>query len=903
MDSTTKVIKDSIEVFSSILDASTCALVLVQENGIVAYANNAVFEMFGLIPEAIIGKHLNILLVPTTRQKHQQHFDKFFSIKKTREMGEGDAFPAQHKSGKVIYVTIGLKPVTISGEDYVLATITKAAKLNAATNTLAKATANLESSISDNKRLLEVAQNSSDAVFLLNQEAQINWINKAASSLINQSLPDLADVDIVKLVEQSSLSKDLKSFRVALSRGNAFNGELVVAQLNESPIQVSVSLQPVFETNLLQGFSCTFRDITSRRELEAQMRENNELLETTARIANLGFYSLDIASNNLTWSEEVYNIHELPRNTSINVEDAINYYAPEGRGFISAAVERCINTGESFDLELPFITARKRKIWVRSVGYAEFNNGKPIKLKGAFQNITSMRQAALNAEQAALAKSNFLANMSHELRTPINGILGISEVLSESELNKKQDEYVSMISSSADSLLFLVNQVLDYAKLNSGSQKLSRSIFNITKLVTDKTYIHRLAAREKGCEFEIVIDNSVPSTYYNDSDRVGQILNNLCSNAVKFTNKGKILVSVELKNSDTLLFSVRDTGPGIKQSDMPSLFKEFQQLDDSYSREHQGTGLGLTISKQLVELMQGEIGVQSDYGKGSNFYFSLPIFKHVDESDIISNALKIPNAIILTANTLLNQYWSEIANKHRSKLKVVNDMPSLLSSLKQDKNWQLVVIIDLPSNIPVMTSIKSIKRFLSSSHYLLVNSSLNLSEDTDSIEQSNPNYISIEFDKANPDSPLKQQCYQQFISIYNWQESLKTNYSLDWSGKSILVAEDNLINQVLFKEMLTHTSVTLHIVGNGQEAVDYLNSNNDVDLVIMDCQMPVMDGFDATKQIRANQNSTFANIKVIAATAHGFDEDIQACFDSGMNEVLVKPFSKTQLIDMIAKNL
>ena len=616
MDSTTKVIKDSIEVFSSILDASTCALVLVQENGIVAYANNAVFEMFGLIPEAIIGKHLNILLVPTTRQKHQQHFDKFFSIKKTREMGEGDAFPAQHKSGKVIYVTIGLKPVTISGEDYVLATITKAAKLNAATNTLAKATANLEISISDNKRLLEVAQNSSDAVFLLNQEAQINWINKAASSLINQSLPDLADVDIVKLVEQSSLSKDLKSFRVALSRGNAFNGELVVAQLNESPIQVSVSLQPVFETNLLQGFSCTFRDITSRRELEAQMRENNELLETTARIANLGFYSLDIASNNLTWSEEVYNIHELPRNTSINVEDAINYYAPEGRGFISAAVERCINTGESFDLELPFITA-----------------------------------------------------------------------------------------------------------------------------------------------------------------------------------------------------------------------------------------------------------------------------------------------IILTANTLLNQYWSEIANKHRSKLKVVNDMPSLLSSLKQDKNWQLVVIIDLPSNIPVMTSIKSIKRFLSSSHYLLVNSSLNLSEDTDSIEQSNPNYISIEFDKANPDSPLKQQCYQQFISIYNWQESLKTNYSLDWSGKSILVAEDNLINQVLFKEMLTHTSVTLHIVGNGQEAVDYLNSNNDVDLVIMDCQMPVMDGFDATKQIRANQNSTFANIKVIAATAHGFDEDIQACFDSGMNEVLVKPFSKTQLIDMIAKNL
>lgn len=897
------------ELLNSLLDSAASALVLVKQNGSIIYANAALEDIFGFKPDDVIGKHLNRLLVPTTRQKHAEHLNHFFKHSVNRNMGGGDSFPAQHKSGKTIYISIGLRTFEYVDEKCVLATITPAQKLYAANTSLAESKLILAKSITENKRLLEASEGSSDAVFIIDTEGKLTWGNRTANSMMNKSTSDIIGMDLVRLINEKSLLVERRKLKDALCNGLSYSGDLVLNHAKDKTLQVSVNLQPVFNLELLQGFSFTAKDVTGRRLLEAQMRENSELLVTTARMAKLGFYSIDIESNTLTWSEEVYNIHELPVNSKVNVEDAIKYYAPECQDEITSAVERCMSTGESFDLELPFITAKNRRIWVRAVGYAEFRNGKPIKLKGAFQDISHLRQAALEAEEAAQVKSNFLANISHELRTPISGIMGIVELLEGSSLSKKQSEYTAMIGTSANSLLFLVNQVLDYAKLNSNLQTLNKSIFDLHQLVKDKTYIHALAADNKNLSFTLSINDDVPISYYTDSNRLGQVINNLCSNAIKFTESGSIKVALSMLDNDKLEFSVCDTGLGIKEEDISKLFNEFQQLNNTFSRTHEGTGLGLTISKQLVTLLDGEMRVESEYGKGSRFAFTIPNQKLSQDSLLLLDGVSLPNTLVLSKNEAVSGIWNEIANAQKIKLLATTDIAQLIQALKTDKHWELVVVLDSPDNVPPATCVKSIMRLLGTHKGLVLNSNKFSPDLVESIigaaHVPTINLASLSLTIGGKEMNLHAKSCWQIAVLQRWYASNKKHYvkSYDLTNKHIVIAEDNSINQVLFKEMLQSSNAKVDIVDNGKELLAYLETTQDIDLIIMDCQMPLLDGFEATKAIRAHQSKKISDIRIVAATAHGFEEDIQSCYKVGMNDVLIKPFSNQQLLDMIHRNL
>ncbi len=880
------------------------ALLVVNQAGTILYANKAAEDLFGYRVEYILGKEVDLLLMPISRKNHQHYIADFFKQAVKRDKTEEMSFPAQHQNGKIIRVNIALNPIAYDAQTSVLVTLTEALNVQNSDASLSDTKANLASSLYTNKRLIEVAKNSTDAVFVLDQTCKITWANHAAVSMMKMSQRALKYTDILGYIHRDTQNDESKKFAYAVAHGLSFNGELQLLSAAGLLIQVDCTLQPVFNGELMQGFSLIAKDITKRRAFETQMRENNELLETIARIAKLGFYSLDIQTNALTWSDEVYNIHDLPKHHPITVEEAIAFYAPESRRAIHAAAEKCMTTGQAFDLELPFITAKNRRIWVRSVGYAEFSNGQPIQLKGAFQDITYMRQAALDAEQAANAKSNFLANMSHELRTPISGILGISELLSETKLSAKQHEYLSMISKSGASLLFLVNQVLDYAKLDSGSQTLSKSIFGLRQFVKEKTYIHVLAAQEKNCNFTMTIADDVEDSFYGDIDRLGQVLNNLCSNAVKFTEKGDIEVSLHNVDNASIKFSVQDSGVGIRKQDQSKLFTEFKQLDSSYSRPHQGTGLGLTISKQLVNLMKGKIGFNSAYGIGSTFWFTVPFSTIGSGKKRVNKNAILPNTLILTCDEKQHKLWNELATQQCVNLQTCKSVAEILKSLKNNKHWQLIVIMDLPDNIPLFTCIASVARVVNSKHKIILNQHL---YDDLNLDQNNSallgNVFALDF-KAKPDLHSSiARCYWQFETLLEWYTDNNKKTAVDWANKHILVAEDNPINQVLFTELLGHTRVKLSIVDNGLAAIHALENDASIDLVVMDCQMPVMDGFEATRRIRQHVNQRIADIRIAAATAHGFEDDIQACFNVGMNDVLVKPFSKQQLIDMILRNL
>lgn len=888
------------------LNKLASGIVLVNQKGIIEYCNETIEEIFGFTVESIIGKPLYNLLLPTMRQPHESLFRSFFAKPFSRSMGDGASFPARHKNGKTIYVSIGLRPLSQHGSDYVLATITPAARLNEASKSLEVSQANLTRRITENKRLKHIAEISGDAVFLLDQEQNVTWLNRAAKSLFDCRMADVSEDHILSLISDKSQDDKLVALRQALGNATVFMGEIEMFHHSGQQVQIDASLQPVFETDVLQGFYFTAKDVTSRRLLEAQMQENNEVLETTARIAKLGFYSLDLVLDQLTWSEEVYNIHELPNNQKIDVKDAINYYAPEAQPIISKAVERTMRTGESFDLELPFITAKNNRIWVRSVGYAEFKDGAPIKLKGAFQDITNMRQAASDAEQAALAKSRFLANMSHELRTPITGVMGLSELLAATPLNPKQSEYVGIINNSADSLLFLVNQVLDYAKLDSGAQKLNESHFNLQSFIFEETHVHKITAQEKSCEFVISIDPKLPRFIYGDKDRIAQVLHNLCSNAIKFTSLGSISVNLRVSDDHFLLCEVTDTGLGINSEDMKKLFTEFQQLDTSFSRVHQGTGLGLTISKQLVELMNGQMDVRSEYGQGSTFSFTLPLFQ-TNMPEQVLNHVAFPKTLVLVADYIHTKAWNQIARKYGVKIKACAHISDIVVRLKTDDEWRMVILVDISEDLPADTCLASINRVIKPSVELAISAQLakdgELSKDL--LRARNINAVIVDTPPINENLPLEDNISEQFLYLAHWYEHERvTAAPLELTNKAILIVEDNPVNQLLFTEMLSNTGADIKLTNNGQEGIAALEAKpNHYDLVIMDCQMPVMDGFDATIAIRQHLNVDIANIRICAATAHGFEDDIKKCLSVGMDDVLIKPFSYEQLLDILRRNL
>lgn len=896
---------DKQQDLALLLNATASALVLVDQQGIIQYCNEAVVSIFGHHCDALIGEHLNKLLLPITRQKHQQLFTEFFKQPFDRAMGDGGSFPASHRSGKTIYVSIALSKVVQNSGTYVLATITPAAKLNEATSSLKQSQDNLNRRINENKRLTQVAENSTDAVFLLDQDHNVNWLNKTAVSLMNARAIDVMGIHLLNFISSDLNKRQLLDLRTALNKGATFNGEVTITTTANDTIEIDAALQPVFESDVLQGFYFTARDVTSRRRLEAQMRENNELLETTARIAKLGFYSLDLVHNKLTWSEEVYNIHEIPKNEKIVVEEAINYYAPEARPIISRAVERCMRTGQSFDLELPFITAKQRQIWVRSVGYAEFRDDQPIKLKGAFQDITSLRQAATDAEQAAIAKSSFLANMSHELRTPITGVMGLSELLGQTSLDAQQQKYLDIINQSSKSLLFLVNQVLDYAKLDSGAQKLHEARFNLYAFIDEKVSIHQMAAQEKGYEFTLEIAADVPQIIFGDADRIGQVVSNLSANAVKFTEDGSVSLNVKLLNDDMLCFEITDSGVGIKPNDIDSLFNEFQQVDTSFSRKHQGTGLGLTISKQLVTLMGGEIGVNSEFGLGSTFWFTIPFVCEDAAPEIVNNAA-LPNTLLLVKDEIQATAWKELARNKRNKIRACVRVSEVISTLKNDGLWQIVAIIDLSEEIPLSTCLSSIKRVINTHQQYVLNDSILKNENMDiaALTDLGLSAAVLSLDVGDETTSVPALIESQYDALSHWHVNKREAIQTDLANKRLLIVEDNSVNQLLFEEMLAETGAQLTSAENGKQALDILEQNDgSFDLVIMDCQMPIMDGFEATKQIRAHKNENIANLPISAATAHGFDSDIQKCYTVGMNDVLVKPFSRKQLLDVIFRNL
>lgn len=633
---------------------------------------------------------------------------------------------------------------------------------------------------------------------------------------------------------------------------------------------------------------------------------DNRLKETSV-LVKLSYYKYNPKDKLITFDDNFFNLlaYENIEKRSYKFDELKEFFNEEILNELKTKISN-IKDKDSFEFET--ITKDNKTLNFFTKFRAIYENSKIIEIEGIFQDITegkrlmkSLEEAKLEAENANQAKSKFLANMSHEIRTPLNGIIGLNKLALQSDPSLKIKEFLEKSEISSIALLNVINDILDYSKIEANKLTLEKTNFELDKLLLNVTNLFDYQAYEKKIDLHIDYDNKIPKILIADSLRITQIFNNLVGNAVKFTDSGYIEIKttlIEKKNNKvTIKCSVKDSGIGMDEEEQKKLFKSFSQVDNSTTRVYGGSGLGLTITKELVELMNGNIEVSSKKGLGTVFSFTL-ILNYENSIELQEKDFKNKKFLIIDDNEIDIRLIENILSSWGVSSYSCLNAKKALEKIENDSDFDYILVDWIMPELDGVDFIKKLKeKDLEKCPKIIMVTAYEEDNLKDKLREEK---VSINNILRKPFTPSS--IYDALVSLDQLNKKNNTKDMLIQNNSSInakiLLVEDNEINQTICEEMLKRVGAQVVLANDGLEAVDMCRENH-FDIILMDLHMPRMNGFDASKKIRTFDEKT----PIIALTAAVMSEDRILSKEAGMQEHLAKPIDFDELFNVINKYL
>lgn len=764
--------------------------------------------------------------------------------------------------------------------------------------------------------LRQILDSSGEGIIGLDREGKVSFINRAACTLLGYGEEELYGQEIHRLIHHTDamgtpLVKTECPIYKSLAHGQRARIERDVFWRKDGfPLPVQLSADPIFEDGEIRGSVLIFTDLSKFLDAEEARQEAdsfakamvNSLSAQIALLDNLG----TVVGTNSAWrkcrflgparegkdflefietlpasqGEFVHQVGAAIRNVISHEVDEVRFEYPSEERWYLGTVRRLSAT--RIVIILDDITVSKRAM-------------------------ETLEQARISAEAASRAKSEFLANMSHEIRTPMNIIIGMAELLDETELDSRQKQYVDTFRTAGDHLLSLIDNILDLSKIESGRLVLEATEFDPGRLVEETAGFFAFLAHSKKLEIACRVSSEVPALIQGDPVRIRQILVNLVGNAIKFTQRGEVAIQVKIDPADAgqLLFSVSDTGVGIHRDKYQQVFSAFTQGDSSTTRRYGGTGLGLKISKRLVELMGGRIWLESEVDQGSTFYFTYPLR---GESRPPSRKAELAGLKILAVDdnetnlSILQEYLTASG----ARVHCVQSGPQGLKRFQEahvDGKYDLIIVDGRMPGMSGFELVRQIRREFGADAAVV----MMLTSDNNAAEVNCCRELGCNAFLAKP--VRKRELLATVQAVLRGEQNFRAMPSRETKAtaapgeKRILLVEDSADNVLLVQAYLRNHPYAIDVAENGEVAVAKFKAKQ-YDLILMDLEMPIMDGYTATSQIRQleGQRGT-APTPIIALTAYAFADDLRKSLAAGCDDHITKPVRKEKLLQVLSEYL